>query len=190
MRALIIGSADLKYDGGGERNAVQIAEILMRMGYDVTLMGSGYPFIRKNNVNVKFNYIENAFSDDIFSNRHLMKLTNGISMGFIGLFSFNKIWEKIKDYDLYYFVTPNFIFRNAVKNLQGLISLLQLYWQIMVATLKYWITINFWKFNQIYIKHNDILRHNRQNICAGPEYLSEKLLHKSKFQGYLFNTTE
>ena len=115
MRALIIGSADLKYDGGGERNAVQIAEILMRMGYDVTLMGSGYPFIRKNNVNVKFNYIENAFSDDIFSNRHLMKLTNGISMGFIGLFSFNKIWEKIKGYDLYYFVTPNFIFRNAVK---------------------------------------------------------------------------
>ncbi len=115
MKALILGSSDLEFDGGGERNAIQTANILLQMGYDVTLMGSGLPFKRKDHVDVKFRYIPSAFGNDIFSNAKLMNITNGISMGFVGLFSFRKIWQLIQGYDLYVFQTPNFLFMNAVK---------------------------------------------------------------------------
>jgi len=86
------------------------------MGFEVTYLGSGSPFERKNNVNVNFNYIKDAFYFDFFSNSKIMKMTDGSSMGLIGSFSFKKIWNIIKDYDLYYFVTPDIIFSKAVKN--------------------------------------------------------------------------
>lgn len=86
------------------------------MGFEVTYLGSGSPFERKNIVNVNFNYIKDAFYFDFFSNSKIMKMTDGSSMGLIGSFSFKKIWNIIKDYDLYYFVTPDIIFSKAVKN--------------------------------------------------------------------------
>ena len=115
MKALILGSSDLEFDGGGERNAIQTAGILMEMGYDVTLMGSGLPFKRKDHVDVKFKYIPSAFGHDIFSNKKLMNITNGISMGFVGMISLKKIWKMIRGYDLYVFQTPDFLFKNSVR---------------------------------------------------------------------------
>ncbi len=86
------------------------------MGFDVTYMGSGAPFERKSDIKVNFNYIKDAFYFDLFSNSKIMRITEGSSMGLIGLLSFKKIWNLIKGYDLYYFVTPDIIFSKAVKN--------------------------------------------------------------------------
>ncbi len=79
-------------------------------------MGSGAPFERKKDVKTDFNYIKNAFYFDMFSNSKIMRISDGSSMGLIGLLSFKKIWNMIKGYDLYYFVTPDIIFSKAVKN--------------------------------------------------------------------------
>ncbi len=114
MKAAIIGSAALEYNGGAERNAVQIASILKSLGYDVTLF-TPEPSEIKENVKVDFNYVNNAFNGDIFANKSINEISKGISIGFIGLFSFKNIYEKIKGYDLYYFVNPNFLFCNSLK---------------------------------------------------------------------------
>ena len=116
MKALIIGSSNLEFNGGGERNGSQVAEILSNIGFDVTYMGSGAPFERKSNIKPNFNYIKDAFYFDLFSNSKIMKMSDGASMGLIGLLSFKKIWNMIKGYDLYYFVTPDIIFSKAIKN--------------------------------------------------------------------------
>ncbi len=44
-----------------------------------------------------------------------MEKSNGLSIGLIGLFSYKKIWNIVKDYDLYYFQEPNFLFSGFMK---------------------------------------------------------------------------
>ncbi len=114
MKAAIIGSAALEYNGGAERSATQIAYILKSLGYDVTLF-SPEPFEIKENIKVDFSYINNVFNGDIFANKFINKISNGVSIGFVGLFSFKNIYEKIKGYDLYYFMNPNFLFYKSLK---------------------------------------------------------------------------
>lgn len=116
MRAAIIGNANLDYAGGAERSVKQMAQILSDNGYSVTIFSVDYMKHDIDKSVVKPFYEEiNAFSFDIFSNKKLIKVSNGISMGFIGLISFWKIWEIIDGYDLYYFPYPSILLGNFLK---------------------------------------------------------------------------
>ncbi len=117
MKAAIIGSANLEFDGGAERNVIQIANTLNELGYEVTVFGSGSINNKNNSIDLNFNYCKDAFKYDIFANNFILKHTNGVSMGLIGLFSFKNIYENIKGFDLYYFVNPNFLFKKTIKYL-------------------------------------------------------------------------
>ncbi len=85
------------------------------MGYDVTVVGAGAPFERVTDIKTDFNYIKNAFNFSIFERKFLMEKSNGLSIGFIGMLSYKKIWNIVKDYDLYYFQEPNFLFSGFMK---------------------------------------------------------------------------
>jgi len=109
----ILGSADLEYDGGGERNALQTSKIAKKMGFDVTIFGSGCEYERNNHIAVnEVNYVKNAFKFDIFGKKSILRLTHSKSTGLIGLFRFRRIYNIVKGYDYYYFQNPNFLFRN------------------------------------------------------------------------------
>ncbi len=118
MKAAVIGSADLESNGGAEINVIQMANVLSQLGYEVTVFGSGsLNNNNSNNIDININYRKDAFKYNIFANEFILKHTNGISMGLIGLFSFKNIYENIKGFDLYYFVNPNFLFGKTIKYL-------------------------------------------------------------------------
>jgi glycosyltransferase involved in cell wall biosynthesis len=110
----IIGSLNLEFAGGGEANAKDIAELFVRNGYDVTLFGSGMPSGYKlKEVKYPFKYEPNAFTFDIMAKGTVLKISHILSMGLIGIYTYNHIYEKIKDFDIYYFISPTIIFRNV-----------------------------------------------------------------------------
>ena len=45
--------------------------------------------------------------------KNKMKFSHILSMGLIGIYTYNRIYEKIKDFDVYYFVSPTLLFRNV-----------------------------------------------------------------------------
>ncbi|PYB68462.1 hypothetical protein DMB44_03735 [Thermoplasma sp. Kam2015] len=113
---VVLGGSNLEYDGGGERSAIQIATIAERLGYDVTILGSGSEFERKNINTGNITYIKDAFKHDPFANRLILKITHNISVGLIGLIKRRRTYEIIKSYDFYYFQNPNYLFLNLIKN--------------------------------------------------------------------------
>ncbi len=105
---------NIEFAGGGETNARDIAELFVRKGYDVTLFGSGMPSGYKLNHNkYAFKYEPNAFTFDIMAKGTVLKISHILSMGLIGTYTYNRIYEKIKDFDIYYFISPTIIFRNV-----------------------------------------------------------------------------
>ena len=115
-RAAIIGSQSLEFNGGAERNVVQVAKILHSLGYEVTVFAPT-KFDNKNiDIDTSlFIYDNTTFNKDLFGRKTMLKLTRGISIGFIGVLSFRYIFSRIKNYDLYYFVNPNFLFGKSMK---------------------------------------------------------------------------
>ena len=115
-KAAIIGTQSLEFNGGAERNILQVAKILNSIGYEVTIF---VPNIFDNkNINIDtsfFKYNNTTFNRDLFGKKFILKITGGISIGFIGLFSFKCILERIKNYDLYYFANPNILFGKSMK---------------------------------------------------------------------------
>jgi glycosyltransferase involved in cell wall biosynthesis len=117
QKLAILGVTDLEYDGGGERNAVQFANVASRLGYDVTIYGGGCYFERSKVVNlVNAKYIRNAFSFDFFARKSIIRLTRGISIGLVGLFGFGRIWNIVSSHDVYYFQNPNFMFKRFIES--------------------------------------------------------------------------
>jgi hypothetical protein len=116
MKAAIIGSSNLGKNGLAEKNIKQIAETLDQLGYDVTIFTPAYPMgdnIKFNGSNCTIN--TNVFNFDLFAKKSLLKLSNGISVGLIGLFSFDLIYKKFVDYDLYYFANPDVMFSRMTR---------------------------------------------------------------------------
>ncbi len=105
---------NLEFAGGGEANARDIAELFERQGYDVTLFGAGIPGGYETKPGkYSFNYIPDAFTFDIMATGAVLKLSHILSVGLIGIYTSNRIYEKIKDFDVYYFVSPTILFRNV-----------------------------------------------------------------------------
>ena len=101
MKAAIIGSSNLGKNGLAEKNIKQIVETLDQLGYDVTIFTPAYPMrdnIKFKGANCTIN--TNVFNFDLFARKSVLKLSNGISVGLIGLFSFDLIYKKFVDYDL------------------------------------------------------------------------------------------
>ena len=119
MRAAVIGSANLEHDGGGERIAVQAAKYLCELGYEVVIFGSGSEFDRseQKNLGKEITYIKNAFINDFFSKKIVLRLTRGLSLGFIGFYTGKRFWNLIKGFDLYYFTIPGMLFRSFGRRL-------------------------------------------------------------------------
>ncbi len=114
--AAIIGSQSMEFNGGAERNVLQIAKILNSLGYEVTVFAP--PRFDNKNIDIDtsfFTYNNTVFNRDIFAKKPILKITGGISIGFVGLLSFKYIFSIIKNYDLYYFVNPNFLFGKSMK---------------------------------------------------------------------------
>lgn len=114
LKLAIIGSMNLEFAGGGEENAKDIAELFTRQGYDVTLFGAGIP--RGYDGKIKeynFNYIPSAFPFDIMASGTVLKVSNILSMGLIGIYTSKQIYEKIKGFDVYYFISPTIMFRTV-----------------------------------------------------------------------------
>ena len=115
-RAAIIGSQSLEFNGETERNVIQVAKIIHSLGYDVTI----FTPVNFENKGKKidssfFAYNSTAFNRYFFGKKFILKITHGLSIGLIGALSFRDIFNKIKNYDLYYFVNPNFLFSKSMK---------------------------------------------------------------------------
>ena len=109
MRAAIIGSSNLGLNGIAERNVIQIAESLTEKGYEVTIFTPpDYDNDHTPTGTLRVN--RTIFRMDMFARKTFIKLTNGISVGLIGLFSFELFYKDLTDYDLYYFTSPNMLF--------------------------------------------------------------------------------
>ena len=114
LKLAIIGPMNLEFAGGGEENAKDIAELFTRQGYNVTLFGSGIP--RGYNGEIKkynFKYIPSAFPFDIMASGTVLKVSNILSMGLIGIYTSRQIYEKVRGFDIYYFTSPNIMFRTV-----------------------------------------------------------------------------
>ena len=103
MKLAIIGSMNLEFAGGGEENAKDIAELFTRQGYDVTLFGSGIPRgydgkIKKYN----FNYVPSAFPFDVMASGTVLRVSKILSIGLIGIYTSRKIYDVVKDFDVFY----------------------------------------------------------------------------------------
>ncbi len=114
LKLAIIGSMNLEFAGGGEENAKDIADLFTRQGYDVTLFGSGIPRgydgkIKKYN----FSYVPSAFPFDIMASATVLRVSNILSMGLIGIYTSRQIYEKVKGFDVYYFTSPTIMFRTV-----------------------------------------------------------------------------
>jgi hypothetical protein len=114
MRAAIIGSSNLGLNGIAERNVIQIAELLSTQGYDVTIFTPS-DYDKNNAYQEKFVVNRSIFRMDMFARKTFINLTNGRSVGLIGLFSFDLFYKELKDYDLYYFTSPNILFAKMSK---------------------------------------------------------------------------
>ncbi len=114
MKIAIVGSMNIEYAGGGEANARYIAELLTDNGNEVTVFGSGIP-AGFNAVpgHYRFKYVPSAFSYDIMAKGTVLKYSSILSLGLIGIYTYKKIYDDIKGYDLYYFISPNIMFRNV-----------------------------------------------------------------------------
>jgi glycosyltransferase involved in cell wall biosynthesis len=111
MKAAIIGSSNLGLNGMAERNIIQVADILEQIGYDVTIFTPpNYKENESDSVKMKYNINTEIFKTDIFARKSFLKLTNGRSVGMIGLTSFNIFYKQLINYDLYYFVNPDILF--------------------------------------------------------------------------------
>ncbi len=109
MKAAIIGSSNLGLNGIAERNVIQIAESLAEKGYEVTIFTP--PDYDNDNIpSGKFRVNRTIYRMDMFARKTFIHLTNGISVGLIGLFSFDLFYKELIDYDLYYFTSPNMLF--------------------------------------------------------------------------------
>ena len=114
MRAAIIGSSNLSLNGIAERNIVKIAEIIKDQGYDVTIFT---PPDNNKNMSFKgeFTVNTNVFKMDLFARKTFINISGGRSVGLIGLFSFDLIYQELMGYDLYYFASPGILFAKMSK---------------------------------------------------------------------------
>ena len=109
MKAAIIGSSNLGLNGIAERNVIQIAESLAEKGYEVTIFSP--PNYDNDHIpSGKFRVNRTIYRMDMFARKTFINLTNGRSVGLIGLFSFDLFYKELIDYDLYYFTSPNMLF--------------------------------------------------------------------------------
>ena len=53
-----------------------------------------------------FHYVPSAFTFDIMATAPVLKISHILSMGLTGIYTYNRIYEKIKDFDVYYFISP------------------------------------------------------------------------------------
>lgn len=116
MKAAIIGSSNLGKNGLAERNIRQIAETLDQLGYSVMIFTPAHPM----GDNIKFSGSHctintNIFKYDLFARKSILKWSNGISVGLIGLFSFDLMYKQLVDYDLYYFANPDVMFSRMAR---------------------------------------------------------------------------
>ena len=96
MKAAIIGSSNLGLNGMAERNVIQVADILEHLGYDVTIFTPPDYMNREiNSLEMKFDINTEIFKMDLFARKLFLKLTNGRSVGMIGLFSFDMFYNRL-----------------------------------------------------------------------------------------------
>ena len=116
MKAAIIGSSNLGLNGMAEHNVIQVADILDQMGYEVTIFTPpNYKEKDSNIVKMKYNINTEIFKMDLFARKSFLKLTNGRSVGIIGLTSFDIFYKQLINFDLYYFVNPDILFLKMTK---------------------------------------------------------------------------
>ena len=114
MKAAIIGSSNLGLNGIAERNVIQMAESLTNKGYEVTIF-TPPDYDNDHTATGKFMVNTTIYRMDMFARKTFIQLTGGISVGLIGLFSFELYYKELKDYDLYYFTSPNILFARMAK---------------------------------------------------------------------------
>ncbi len=112
----VLGLSDIECGGGGERNAIDLAEITSRNGLNAFLIGSGCPMFKGATIieNKNIHYYPSSFRFDLFARRTILRMTNGSSMGLIGLFDFSKIEKTIDVYENYYFQYPSIMLSKVI----------------------------------------------------------------------------
>ena len=122
MKAAIIGSLDLECMGGGEANTMMFANLISNMCYEVVYFGSGCTKQSVKTLSLEgekqFKYIPSAFKHDLAANPIIIEKSRLLSVGLIGLFNFKKTFNKLKDFDLYYFANPSILSRKIVPIIQ------------------------------------------------------------------------
>ncbi|MEM3908374.1 MAG: glycosyltransferase family 4 protein, partial [Nitrososphaerota archaeon] len=117
MNVAIVGSPDLEFSGGTQINVIQLATLLSRSGFKVTIFGSGTYFVRREVVlEDGIEYRKNAFNLDPFAWRTVQRISKGVSEPLIGMFSSRYIYKKIKGYRIYYFTAPKFVLYSFLKH--------------------------------------------------------------------------
>jgi len=117
-KVAIIGSPDLEFYGGTQVNVIHSAMLLKRLGYDVTIFGSGTYFERRDvELDAHIRYVRNAFPFSIFSRKSVLRVTRGVVEPLLGAISSKRIFSIVRGYDFYYFTAPKFIFNAVMKNL-------------------------------------------------------------------------
>ncbi len=114
MKAAIIGSSNLHLNGIAERNVVQLADALGKQGYEVTIFIPP-DYDKNNDTNLPYKINSSIFRMDMFARKTFIKITNGRSVGLIGLFSFDLFYKELLGYDLYYFTNPDILFAKMSK---------------------------------------------------------------------------
>ena len=119
-RVAIIGSPDLEFYGGTQVNVIHSALLLHRLGFSVTIFGSGTYFERRNvELDEGIKYMRNAFPFSILSRKFILRVTRGVVEPLLGALSSRRIFSVVGGYDSYYFTAPKFIFSAVTKRLGG-----------------------------------------------------------------------
>ena len=209
MKLAIIGSMNLEFAGGGEENAKDIAELFTRQGYDVTLFGSGIPRgydgkIKKYN----FNYVPSAFPFDVMASGTVLRVSKILSIGLIGIYTSRKIYDVVKDFDVYYFISPTIMFRTVgyrliregktviLGNHGTFFEVLDTFGALSRAYSRILTKLIFHKFLKKGVKffvhtQNKFQSQYYRKIKCSPEYIREIPYNNVKFSNYgCFNNDE
>ncbi len=115
MRIAILGPLDLEFMGGGETNSMMVGNMLCKAGHEVTYFGTGCPLvnvpIEKIYPKIRFNYTPSAFAQDPMAHPLIVKVTSLLSLGLVGIFSYSKMLNMAKEFDVVYFSIPNLMAR-------------------------------------------------------------------------------
>ncbi len=118
LKAAIIGSLDLDCMGGGEANTVMFANLLVKLGYEVTYFGSGCAgggsHLQEPGKNLIFKYYPSAYRHDPMTHPYVLRTSRLLSLGLVGLFGYKRTRKLLAGYDLYYFANPTLLSRKLI----------------------------------------------------------------------------